>query len=156
MDSVLRALSVYLVLLVVTRLAGRRTLAQVTVFDFVLLLIIAETTDQALLGDDFSMTNAAVVIVTLALTDVTLSYVKEWLPGLGRVIDGTPTVLISGGAVDAHAMRRARVGLEEVLESARVHHGLKRLSQIDCAVLEVGGAISIIPQRDGPAEKTPP
>ncbi len=146
MDSVLRAISVYAVLLVVTRFAGRRTLAQVTVFDFVLLLIIAETTDQALLGDDFSVTNAAIVIVTLALTDVILSFVKSWFPRIALVIDGTPTVLMSDGKLDAHALRRARVDVSEILESARENQGLKRLDQIDCAVLEIGGAISIIPK----------
>ncbi len=146
MDSVIRALSVYAVLLVVTRFSGRRTLAQVTVFDFVLLLIIAETTDQALLGDDASITNAAIVIITLALTDVLLSYAKAWSPGIGLVIDGTPTVLISDGQIDARALRRARVDLSDILQSAREKHGLKRLDQIDCAILEVGGAISIIPK----------
>ena len=146
MDSVVRAVSVYLVLLVVTRLSGRRTLAEVTVFDFVLLLIIAETTDQALLGDDFSITNAAIVIVTLAAVDVGLSFVKAWSPKLGLLIDGTPSVLISGGQVDWEALRRSRVDIEDVLEAARERHGLKRLDQIDCAVLEIGGAISVIPK----------
>lgn len=146
MDSVFRAVAVYLVLLVVTRLSGRRTLAEVTVFDFVLLLIIAETTDQALLGDDFSVTNAAIVIVTLAAVDVGLSFVKAWSPKLAMVIDGTPSVVISGGVVDWEALRRARVDIEDVLAAAREKHGLKRLDQIDCAVLEVGGAISIIPK----------
>lgn len=148
MDSVVRAVAVYLVLLVVTRLSGRRTLAEVTVFDFVLLLIVAETTDQALLGDDFSITNAAIVIVTLAAVDVGLSFVKAWSPMLARVIDGTPSVVISGGVVDWEALRRARVGIEDVLESARQKHGLKRLDQIDCAVLEVGGGISVIPKAE--------
>lgn len=148
MDSVLRALSVYAVLLVVTRLSGRRTLSQVTVFDFVLLLIIAETTDQALLGDDFSITNAAIVIITLSLTDILLSFVKEWSPRLSLALDGTATVLMSDGQIDHHALRRARVDLADILESARDRHGLKRLDQIDCAILEIGGAISIIPKPD--------
>lgn len=152
MDSVLRAIAVYLILLLVTRSAGRRTMAQVTVFDFVLLLIIAETTDQALLGDDFSVVNAAVVTVTLVMTDVVLSYLKSWSPRMGAVLDGMPTVLVSNGQIDHEALRRARVSLDEVLESAREKQGLKRLDQIDCAVLEVGGAISIIPKD----EKTPP
>lgn len=152
MDTVIRAVTVYLVLLVVTRGAGRRTMAQVTVFDFVLLLIIAETTDQALLGDDFSVTNAAIVVVTLVMVDVTLSYLKAWSVRLGELIDGVPTVLVSAGKVDNEALSRSRVGLEDILESAREKHGLKRLDQIDCAVLEVGGGISVIPK----TEKTPP
>ena len=150
MDSIFRALAVYLILLTVTRLSGRRTLAQTTVFDFVLLLIIAETTDQALMGEDLSITNATIVIVTLALTDVALSYLKQWSPRLGAALDGTPTILMSGGEVDHSALRRARVDLSDVLEAAREAHGLKRLDQIDFAVLEVGGAISIIPKPQKP------
>lgn len=146
MDSVFRAVAVYLVLLVVTRLSGRRTMAEVTAFDFVLLLIIAETTDQALLGDDFSVTNGLIVIVTLAAVDVGLSYMKSWSPRLALVIDGAPSVLVSDGVVDWATLRRARVDIGDVLESARDKHGLKRLDQIDCAVLEVGGGISIIPK----------
>ena len=156
MDTVLRALAVYLALLIVTRAAGRRTLGQVTVFDFVLLLIIAETTDQALLGDDFSVLNSIIVIVTLVLADVALSYAKRASPRLGAVIDGTPTVLISAGRLDGKALARARVDVEDILASARELHGLRRLDQIDCAVLEVGGTISIIPKATPSDEKAPP
>ena len=65
MESVLRAAIVYVFLLVLFRLAGKRTLSDVTTFDFVLLLIISEATQQALLGEDFSLTNAFLVITTL-------------------------------------------------------------------------------------------
>lgn len=154
MDSVLRAIAVYLILLVVTRLSGRRTLAEITAFDFVLLMIIAETTDQSLLGDDFSITNGAIVIVTLAAVDVGLSFVKAWSARLAMVIDGAPSVLVADGKVDWDTLRRARVDIDDVLAAARSRHGLKRLDQIDCAVLEMGGGISIIPR--GGTEKTPP
>lgn len=148
MDSIVRAFTVYAVLLIVTRLSGRRTLAEVTAFDFVHLLMIAETTGQALLGDDSSITNTAIVIITLAAIDVGLSFVKAWSPKLGRLIDGTPSVLMSGGEVDWDALRKSRVSVDDVLQAARDKHGLKRLDQIDCAVLEVGGGISVIP-KDG-------
>lgn len=154
MDSVLRALAVYMALLIVTRSAGRRTLAQVTVFDFVLVLIIAETTGQALQADDYSLSNTLIVIVTLVLADVVLSYAKVLLPTVGALLDGTPTVLIAEGLIDTRALARSRVGLDEILESARDKQGLKRLDQIDFAVLEVGGGISIIPKSTD--EKAPP
>lgn len=145
MESVLRGVAVYLVLLLVIRLSGRRSLAQITPFDFVLLLIIAETTQQALLGDDFSITNSVILILTLFVCDIVFSYLKQWSPRAATLIDGTPTVLISRGRPDEAALRRARVSLDDVLEAARQQHGLKRLDQIDFAVLEVGGNLSIIP-----------
>lgn len=146
MESVLRGVAVYFVLLVVTRLSGRRTLAQVTPFDFVLLLIIAETTQQALLGDDFSITNSVILILTLFVTDILLSYFKQWSPRTAAVLDGSPTVLISRGKPDIEALRRARISLDDVLETAREQHGLARFEEIENAVLEVGGTISIIPR----------
>lgn len=147
MDSVLRGAAVYFILLVVLRLSGRRTTAQMTPFDFVLLLIVAETTQQALLGDDFSITNAAVLIVTLFTIDIVLSHVKQWLPRIGRLIDGTPTVLVCNGEVDERALARARISLDDILAAAREQQGLERLDQIKFAVLEAGSGISVIPRR---------
>lgn len=146
METVIRGAAIYFVLLIALRLSGRRTVAQMTPFDLVLLLIIAETTQQALLGDDFSLINAALLIVVLFSLDIALSYVKQWAPSLGRIIDGTPTVLISDGKPDLRAFARARVSLEDVLTTARVEQGLERLDQIKSAVLEADGALSIIPQ----------
>lgn len=146
MDSVIRGVSIYIVLLIATRLSGRRTLAQMTPFDFVLLLIIAETTQQALLGDDFSITNAAILIITLFATDVLLAFVKSRSDRAASILDGNPTVLISNGKIDEEAMDRARVGVGDLLEAARAQHGLRTLGDIDAAVLEVSGGISIIPK----------
>lgn len=145
MESILRGVAIYAILLVIVRLSGRRTLAQMTAFDFVLLLIIAETTQQALLGDDFSLANAVLLILTLFTTDIVLSYVKQWMPSAAKWIDGVPTVLISRGKLDKRAMQRARVAVEDILDAAREQHGLERLDQIKSAVLEVGGHLSIIP-----------
>lgn len=146
MDSVIRGLAIYVVLLVATRLTGRRTLAQMTPFDLVLLLIIAETTQQALLGDDFSIVNAAVLILTLFASDVVLAWIKSRSRRAQSLLDGHPTVLISNGRIDREAMTRARVSVEDVLAAARETQGLKSLSDIDAAVLETSGGISIIPK----------
>jgi uncharacterized membrane protein YcaP (DUF421 family) len=144
MDSVLRGAAIYLVLLVVVRLSGRRSLSQMTPFDFVLILIAAETTQQALLGDDFSITNAAVLIVTLFSIDIALSYAKKWSPRVDHWLDGAPTVLISRGTPDRRALRRARIQLDDILAAARKQHGLERLDQVKFAVLETGGEITIV------------
>ncbi len=147
MESILRALTIYLVLFVLIRLSGRRTLSQMTPFDMLLLIIVAETTQQALLGDDPSITNSLLVVVTLLLTDVVLSLIKGTSPLMSRLIQGVPTVLISEGRIDALAMRRARIDLPEVLEAARQQHAIRSFDEIDSAILEVTGKISIIPVR---------
>ena len=145
MDSVIRGAAIYFVLLVIVRLSGRRTLAQMTAFDLVLVLIVSETTQQALLGDDFSIVNAIILIVTLFGIDIVLSYVKARWRTADLVLEGAPTILVSHGSPDRRALQRARVGLNDVLEAARCQQGLERLEQIKYAVLEVGGGISIVP-----------
>ena len=147
METVIRGAVVFIVLLVIIRLSGRRTLAQMTAFDLVLVLIVAETTQQALLGDDFSIVNAVILIITLFTLDILMSYLKEHSSRAEKLLDGVPTVLISLGKPDARALKRARVDIEDVLESARSKHGVERLDQIKFAVLEVGGDISIVPEQ---------
>jgi uncharacterized membrane protein YcaP (DUF421 family) len=148
METVLRGAAIYLALLIVIRFSGRRTLAEMTAFEFVLLLIVAETTQQALLGEDFSITNALLLIVTLFAFDVGLSYAKRWSPRFGIWVEGQPTVLISLGVPDERALARSRVDLAEVLEAARLQQGLERLDQIKFAVLEASGSISIVPKAE--------
>lgn len=147
METVIRGLAVYLVLLVILRASGRRTLAEVTPFDFVLLLIIAETTQQALLGEDFSITNAVVLIVTLIGADIFLSYVKRWSPLAAKLLEGTPTVLIRDGKVDRRALERARVEESDILVSARQSQGLENIAEVKHAVLETDSGISVIPKK---------
>lgn len=149
MDSVIRAVVIYLFLLVIIRISGRRTMAEATAFDFVLLLIVAETTQQALLGDDFSMTNAVVLIVTLFGIDIALSYVKRWFPSVAKVIEGKPTLLVSNGEIDQRALKKARIDVADVLHAARSQHGLERMDQVKHAVLEADSGISIVPAQKG-------
>nr|WP_019366682.1 YetF domain-containing protein [Pseudomonas luteola] len=146
MDAVLRAAAVYLVVFVIFKIAGRRTLAEITTFDFVLLLIIGEATQQALLGDDFSVTNAALIIVTLVVIDIGLSLVKERSPKLARFIDGMPMIIVENGQLLKARLNKVRLAEEDILEAARTTHGLERMDQIKYAILEKNGAISIIPK----------
>lgn len=148
METVFRALAIYGVILIMTRISGRRTLSDVTVFDFVLVLLIAETAQNALIGTDGSLTNTIVLIATLILTDVVLSLAKSRASWLNLIIDGAPTVLIRGGQLEQEAMRMSRVSVEDILQCARMQHGLANLSEVSDAVLETSGTISIIPRRD--------
>lgn len=143
MDAVLRAGAIYLALLILFKLAGRRSLAQLSTFDFVLLLIIGEATQQALLGEDFSVTNAVLVIVTLIVLDVGASLLKRRSERLAQLLDGTPTVVVEDGVPLQWRLDKARMTLEDVMESAR-ENGLERLEQIRYAIIERNGKISII------------
>lgn len=145
MDSVLRAAVIYLALLIIFRIAGRRTLSEITTFDFVLLLVIGEATQQALLGDDFSVTNAIVVIISLVAMDIILSLIKRRSPRVAKVMDGNPIIIVQDGEVLKRRAEKARLDESDILEAARNSHGLTSLDQIKFAILEKNGRISIIP-----------
>ncbi len=146
MDSILRALTMYVFLLVLFRIAGRRTLAEMTNFDFVLLLIISEATQNAMIGNDYSITNGVLVILTLIGVDIGLSVMKQRYPLMERYMDGMPLVIVDEGRPLKDLMDRARVDEQDILASARDKHGLERMEQIKYAVLERNGGISIIPK----------
>ena len=146
MDSVLRGLTIYVLLLVIFRIAGKRTLSEVTTFDFVLLLIIAEATQQALLGQDFSITNAALLILTLLGTDIALSLIKQRWQAAAKLLEGVPVVIVENGRLLRDRMDKVRVDEDDVMSAARQLQGLERLEQIKYAVLERNGSITIVPK----------
>ena len=145
MHAVIRGLVVYLVLLLIFRLSGKRSLAQVTTFDLVLTLIISECVQQALIGDDYSMTHAFLLVLTLVGLDILLSILKQRSPALERILDGLPLVIIDKGKVQHARMERERVDEADILQAARLRHGLRSLGDIDHAVVEASGGISVIP-----------
>jgi uncharacterized membrane protein YcaP (DUF421 family) len=145
MDTVIRTAAIYLVLLVVFRIAGQRSIAQITTFDFVLLLVIGEAVQNALVGDDFSLTNALLIVVTFIALDILMSSLKELSPGVEKVLDGTPLVIVEDGKLLADRMHKERIDAADILSAARAAHGLERLEQIKYAILERSGGISIVP-----------
>lgn len=149
MDTVIRSLIIYFVLWGMLRISGRRTLGKLTSFDFVLLLVIGGATQRALLGQDYSVTNALLVIGTLVLTDVVLSLLQRDFPPLSRIFNGEPMIVVEEGRPLARRLKLARLTSDQVLESARRVHGLERMEQIKYAVFEASGDISIIPYPPG-------
>jgi uncharacterized membrane protein YcaP (DUF421 family) len=145
MNPILRALFIYLFLLVVFRLSGKRTLSQTTTFEFVMLLIVGEATQQALLGEDFSITNAFIVITTLIGADILLSKIRQKSKLFDEITEGLPLVIVDNGKPLYDRMQKTRVDEQDILEAARIKHGLERMDQIKYAVLERDGKISIIP-----------
>ena len=146
MESVLRGAAIYFFLLVVLRLLGRRALSEITTFDFVLVLIIGEATQQALLGEDFSATNAFLVILALVVIDLLMTLLQERFPAFERIVTGVPVIVVEDGRPLRDLMRKARIDDKDVMEAARQSHGLERMDEIKYAVLERNGGISIIPK----------
>ncbi|HEY6831602.1 MAG TPA: hypothetical protein VI251_03860, partial [Pseudolabrys sp.] len=87
MDSVLKACVVYFVLWVIVRISGRRTLGQMTAFDFVLFLIIGGATQRAVTGQDYSLTNALILVATFVTIEIGLSLVERDSPLMRRILN---------------------------------------------------------------------
>src|SRR5690606_17272030 len=138
---------VYAFLLIMLRLAGQRTLSEMTSFDFVLLLLVSETAQQAMVDTDFSLTNSLLLITALIGVSVALSVVKDRFPNIEKWLDGTALIVVENGKPLRDRMRKARVDEEDIMEAARQLQGLERMEQIKYAVLERGGNITIIPDR---------
>jgi uncharacterized membrane protein YcaP (DUF421 family) len=145
MESVVRAVVIYAMLLVLFRLTGKRSLGQITTFDFILLLIISEAVQNGMVGENYSLTNALVLVLTLIVIDVGLSLLKRRAPVVERWLEGVPVVIVEHGRPLVDRMTKARVDESDVLSFARRLHGLERMDQIKYAVLERSGDVSIIP-----------
>lgn len=147
MESVIiRSAIIYFFVFVVLRLAGKRTLSEMSTFDFVLLLIISESTQQALIDQDHSITGAMLVIATLVFLDILTSLLFVRSSFLDKAMNGVPMFLLEEGKLYLDRMKKARIQLDDLLEAARKSHGLESLDEIKSAVLEKDGSISIVPK----------
>jgi uncharacterized membrane protein YcaP (DUF421 family) len=142
---VVRTVVVYVGVLVVLRLAGKRELGQMTVFDLVLILLIANAVQNAMVGPDSSLQGGLVAAVVLVVCNLGVAVVRLRGGVWGRLIEGVPTVLIMDGRFVEPHMRRERLDTEDVERILR-EHGVTSVSDVKMAVLETDGSISIVPE----------
>ena len=145
MDSVIKAAIVYFALWAIIRISGRRTLGEMSAFDLVLFMIIGGSTQRAITGQDYSLTNALLLVATFIVIDIALSFVELRSPFMRRVFNGMPMILVENGVVMTARMRRARITEDNILEAARKLQGLERIDEIKFAILEATGVITIVP-----------
>lgn len=146
MESVIRGVAIYLFLWLIFRISGKRTLAETSPFELVLLLIISEVTNQAMVDSDHSITNSFLLILTLVGMSVLMSAIKHFSPAASRWLEGLPLPLVKDGKLLRENMDKARVDEEEILMSARYTQGVERIEDIKEAAVENDGKISVVPQ----------
>jgi uncharacterized membrane protein YcaP (DUF421 family) len=141
---ILRTLLVYAGVSVGLRLAGKRELGQMTVFDLAVVLLIANAVQNAMVGPDFSVQGGLLAAFTLLAINRVVAELRLRGGLWGRLIEGTPTVLVEDGqAIEPHL---AKEGLEdEELRMVIREHGIENLADVRLAVLETDGSISIVP-----------
>ena len=143
MDIVLRAAIVFLLVLVVTRVVGKRELASLEPIDLILLVVIGDLVQQGVTQSDYSLTGAFLAILTITVLTVATAYIAFRFRALRPVLDGEPVVLIENGRMLERKLRRERLTVEELIAEAR-QQSIASLDDVDWAVLETTGRISFL------------
>src|SRR2546422_2479338 len=142
---VVRTLAVYGAVFLGLRVMGKRELGQMTVFDLVVILLIANAVQNAMVGSDVSIEGGVLAALVLLVANRAVAALRFRGGVWGRLIEGTPTVLVSNGEVVQPHLRKEGIDREE-LEAAIREHGVESIGEVKLAVLEVDGSISIVPQ----------
>jgi len=143
MDLVLRVVIVLGFVYLVTRAVGKRELSSLEPFDVILLVVIGDLVQQGITQNDDSVTGTIIVVATLGLFVVVMSYLNLKSPRARRVLDGEPVVLVIDGRPIERNMRRERITMEDLLAEARQQQ-LPTLDEVQWAILETSGRISFI------------
>jgi uncharacterized membrane protein YcaP (DUF421 family) len=146
MDLVLRAIVLFAAVYLLLRVIGRRELAQLEPFDFILLIVLGDAIQQGLTQDDYSVSGAIIVIFSIAVIQVGVGYAAYRSRRVRTIIEGEPVVLVEDGRLIEKNLRRARIAPDELAEEARQSQ-VPSLDEVAWAVLETSGRVSIIPKR---------
>jgi len=146
MDLVLRAIFVFGFILLLTRVIGKRELGSLQPFDLVLLIVLGDALQQGLTQDDYSLTGAVLVVGTIAVLQVFVSWLSFRFPRVRPILEGEPLIIVEDGQPIQRNLDRERLTIEEVAEAAR-RDQIAHLSDVQWAILETSGTISFIPKR---------
>ena len=147
MYTLIHAILGYFFLLLMVRILARRPGAQMTPFEFVLIFLLGGVIILSTVGDDRSITNCYGGVIAICLMHRLVGKVKQQSPRLGRLVDGTPILLLKDGQWQVTAMKAVRIDDMDVMAAAR-EKGIKTLEDIKYAVLERNGAISVIEKKE--------
>ena len=146
MDLVGRAFVMFLLILLLVRVVNRRELSKMEPYDLVLLIVLGDLVQQGITQNDYSITGASIVIVTMTLLSIFTAYVAYRLPRFGRVLDGEPVILLENGRPLEKNLRRERISIGELAAEAR-QNDIADLGSVRYAVLETSGSISFLTDR---------
>jgi uncharacterized membrane protein YcaP (DUF421 family) len=140
---ILRTGIIYLVVLLGLRLLGKRHVAQLSLVDFVLVLLISNAVQNAMVGDDSSLWGGIIAAVTLLVINYIITIIMMRFRKADIMLEGTPTLLVHNGSVIHDHLMKEQLSVEE-LERAIREHGFESIAQVKMAVMELDGTISVI------------
>ncbi len=153
-EKIVRSVVVYLFLLIAFRFTGKRQVGQLTPFDLVVLLIISNVVQNAVIGNDNSLGGGLLGALVILLLNYGVVEVAFRWKRARRLLEATPTLLIHNGHVLHENLRRERVTLDDLLAALR-RNGVVEPAKVRYAVLEENGAISVVPRAGGGAPPSP-
>jgi uncharacterized membrane protein YcaP (DUF421 family) len=136
-------LAVYLFIVIAIRLFGKKELAQLSVVDLVFILLISNAVQNAMVGPDATLLGGLVAASTLFLVNYLLKYMQYRFPQFGKLVQGDATMLVYQGKLLESHMKKAKITTDELMEAVR-EHGVKSIEEVDLAIMEVDGSISVL------------
>src|SRR3954447_1207721 len=143
MDLVLRAAFVFAFVLLLTRVIGKRELGTMQPIDLILLIVLGDALQQGLTQDDYSLTGAVIVVGTIAVLQVFVSWLTYRFPRTRPILEGEPIIVVQDGNVIERNLHRERLTIEEIAEEARKQQ-IAQLDDVRFAILENDGTLSFI------------
>ena len=141
----IRTLVIYVCLIATMRLMGKRQIGELEVTDLVTTLLISEIASLPITNQEIPVIHAVLPMVILLILEVLSSWILVRYPFLRPVVSAAPTVIIQNGHLDQKALRELRISIEELMGEIR-QQGLTELSQVDCAILEKNGNVTVLPK----------
>jgi uncharacterized membrane protein YcaP (DUF421 family) len=139
----LNSVAVYLFIVLAIRLFGKKELAQLTIIDLTFILLISNSVQNAMVGPDSTLTGGLVAATSLFTVNYLFKQLLYWFPGFSKIVQGSDLLLIYKGQINQSNLSRAMITQNELLEAVR-EHGVSEIREVDLAVLETDGNISII------------
>lgn len=136
-------LAVYLFIVIAIRLFGKKELAQLSVVDLVFILLISNAVQNAMVGPDSTLPGGLVAATTLFFVNYLLKYLQFRFPEFGKVVQGDAIMLVYQGKIIESHMKKTKISNDELMEAVR-EHGVKTVKDVDLAIMEVDGSISVL------------
>ena len=144
-EIVLRTAIVYLFLVVVLRLSGKREVGQLSILELIVILVISDAVQNSMVGDNTTLWGGLVAVLTLVGIDKGISLLTDRSKRIRQALEGEPRLLVRDGRLMERALREENVDADDVRTAVRAH-GLANIDDVRMAVLETDGSISVIPK----------
>lgn len=138
-----RAAAIYTVVIIAFRIAGKKHVAQLSLIDFVLILLVSNAVQNAMVGEDSSLMGGIIAGITLVVMNVLLTKLTVKSEFVAKIIEGEPVLLVRNGRILSKQLKRESIRVEEIFEAMH-KEGIAHLNDVSLAILETDGAISII------------